>query len=361
MKSKFSKTLTSLFLIAALVFSGISYQGKEAKAATDQTSIFSVNDFNNLLDETPLTAGTPATHTFTVSSNGTISIIVYAPSKMAMTLKLTDASGKEIYNKTILSTDPYWYTANLEDTTVYYNGITWTRPSSGNYTLSLTFDQDTYFFAEALQGPAVQQTTPPSSPTQPPVKTPTPSLNAQSVTLTAGFSQTISTYNATGVTWSSSNGAVATVSNGKITGKKPGKATISAKTASGYTMTCSVTVKKNEYSVKKLGVKKVTYGKSGIDIYKVSYDKKGNLILKTRVLNNSNYKLKELRNVKIKIKDNNGKTFATYSAKKIKKVNLKAGKAKAYTFKIKKSKVKNKKANLPLISTSVSGRAYYIR
>lgn len=359
MKSKFSKTMTSLFLIAALVFSGISYQGKEAKAATDQTTLFSGNDFNNLMDETPLTAGTPATHTFNVTSNGTISIFIYTLDKMAMTLKLTNnASGKELYNKTILSTDPNWYSTESDGVTLFYNGITWTQPSSGSYTLSLTFDQDTYFMATAVQGPAVQT---PAPPTQPPVKTPTPSLNAQSVTLTAGFSQTISTYNATGVTWSSSNGSVATVNNGTITGKKPGKATISAKTASGYTMTCSVTVKKNEYSVKKLSVKKVTYGKSGIDIYKVSYDKKGNLILKTRVLNNSNYKLKELRNVKIKIKDNNGKTIATYSAKKIKKVNLKAGKAKAYTFKIKKSKVKNKKANLPLISTSVSGRAYYIR
>lgn len=360
MKSKFSKTMTSLLLIAALVFSGLSYQGKKAAAATDQTTIFSASDFSNLTDETPLAAGTPATHTFNVSSNGTISILVYTPNKIAMTLKITNASGKEIYNDTILSTDPYWYTTELsEGVTVYYNGITWKQPTSDSYTLSLTFDQDTYFMAAAVQGPAVQT---PAPPTQQPVKTPTPSLNAQSVTLTAGFSQTISAYNTNGaVTWSSGNASIATVSNGKITGKKPGKTTISAKTANGYTMTCSVTVKKNEYSVKKLSVKKVTYGKSGIDIYKVSYDKKGNLVLKTRVLNNSSYKLKELRNVKIKIKDNNGKLIGAYSAKKIKKVNLKAGKAKAYTFKIKKSKLKNKKANLPLLSTSVSGRAYYIR
>lgn len=352
MKSKFSKTMTSLFLIAALVFSGISYQGKEAKAATDQTRLFL---FGDLDAEVPQPAGEEVTHDFTVSSNGTIELFVYSLFQNTAKLKLVSATGTVVADEeiTIAEYDPYNY--------AYVKSFAWSYPAAGNYTISLTFAAETTYAILGLQGPAVPQPTPPTSPTQQPVKTPTPSLNAQSVTLTAGFSQTISTYNATGVTWSSSNSSVATVSNGKITGKKPGKATISAKTASGYTMTCSVTVKKNEYSVKKLGVKKVTYGKSGIDIYKVSYDKKGNLILKTRVLNNSNYKLKELRNVKIKIKDNNGKTIATYSAKKIKKVNLKAGKAKAYTFKIKKSKVKNKNANLPLITTSVSGRAYYIR
>lgn len=356
MKTRFTKTLTSLLLIAALAFSGISYQGKEAKAADNYTTLFTTDNLDN---DTPLLAGQTVTHNFNISSNGTVEIVVYTLAKTAMTLKVTSSAGTTLYDKTILSSDPNWYEyAYSQDISLYYNGITWTNPTSGSYTLSLTFEDDMYYMISAAQGPAVQT---PAPPTQRPVQTPTPSLNAQNVTLTAGFSQTISVYNTTGVTWSSSNNSVATVSNGKITGKKAGKATISAKTASGYTMTCNVTVRKNVYSVKKLGVKKVTYGKSGIDIYNVSYDKKGNLVIKTRVLNNTSYKLKELRNVKIKIKDNNGKAIGTYSAKKIKKVNLKAGKAKAYTFKIKKAKVKNKKANLPLIITSVSGKAYYIR
>ena len=44
------------------------------------------------------------------------------------------------------------------------------------------------------------------------------------------------------VTWTSSNPAVATVSNGTVTGVKVGSATITAKTANGKTATCAVTV-----------------------------------------------------------------------------------------------------------------------
>ena len=47
------------------------------------------------------------------------------------------------------------------------------------------------------------------------------------------------------VTWSSSNQKVATVNQkGRITGKKTGKAVITAQTAGGKKMTCKVTVKK---------------------------------------------------------------------------------------------------------------------
>lgn len=369
MKSRLSKIITSLILVAALAFSGISYQGKEAKAADNYTPLFSIDNWGET--DPILPKDEEVTQTFNVSSNGTIDLLVFTSSKATMNLKITSSTGTTICDETFLGSDPSW----LEDTTIvpgytmYCNGITWKNPTAGSYTMSLKFDDDMLLYsASAVQGPAVQ--TPTQKPTQAPTQTPTqaprptytPSLSAQNLTLTAGFSADISVrLTSEAITWSSSNNSVATVSNGKITGKKAGSATITAKTASGYTMTCRVNVIKNEYKLKKLSVKKVTYGKSGIDIYNISYDKKGNLVLKTRVLNNSSYKLKELRNVKIKIKDNNGKTIGTYSVKKIKKVNLKAGKAKAYTFKIKKSKLKNKKANLPLISTSVSGKAYYVR
>lgn len=46
------------------------------------------------------------------------------------------------------------------------------------------------------------------------------------------------------VKWSSSNSSVASVSKGKVTGKKPGKTVITAK-VSGKTLKCSVTVKYN--------------------------------------------------------------------------------------------------------------------
>ncbi|MDO4168161.1 MAG: Ig-like domain-containing protein [Eubacteriales bacterium] len=357
MKKSIQKTLTSLLLVAALCISGLCYQAETTKAATtNYTNLFTTD---NLDDEAPVAAGQTVNYNFKVSSNGTITLLVYTLPKTAMTLKITSATGVTLYDKTILSTDDGWYEYPIsESLSLFYNGITWKNPTAGTYTLSLTFEEDTYYMASAVQEPATQ------TPTQAPTPTAVPYLTASSATVTVGFSQTISVNNNSGaVTWKSSNSSVASVSNGKITGKKKGTATITAKTASGYTMNCKVTVKKNEYSVKKLAVSKVTYGKTGLDIYKVSYDKKGNLVIKARVLNNSSYKLQKIKNLKIKIKNNNGKVIGTYSAKNLKKVNLKAGKAKAYTFKIKKSKLKvKKKADLRLIANpSVSGKAYYIR
>lgn len=73
-------------------------------------------------------------------------------------------------------------------------------------------------------------------------------MNYTSLTLVEGNSFTLAatitpsnTTNKT-ITWSSSNTGVATVSGGKVTGKKAGTATITAKTSNGKTDTCKVTV-----------------------------------------------------------------------------------------------------------------------
>lgn len=69
-------------------------------------------------------------------------------------------------------------------------------------------------------------------------------LNRISLTLTVGKSKKLTVRNGRNVKWSSSNRAVAAVSkNGTVKAKKAGKATISAK-ASGRTLKCKVTVKK---------------------------------------------------------------------------------------------------------------------
>lgn len=70
-------------------------------------------------------------------------------------------------------------------------------------------------------------------------------LNKKTATVTVGSSITL-TASVSGksktITWSSSNKAIATVVNGKVTGKKAGTATITAK-ANGQTATCKITVK----------------------------------------------------------------------------------------------------------------------
>ena len=61
------------------------------------------------------------------------------------------------------------------------------------------------------------------------------------------------------VTWTSSSASVVTVANGKLTAKKTGTATITAKTANGKSATCKVTVKAAASSVK-LDKSSVTIG-----------------------------------------------------------------------------------------------------
>lgn len=80
------------------------------------------------------------------------------------------------------------------------------------------------------------------------------------------------------VTWSSSNKSVATVSkNGKITAKKAGTATITAKVG-GKKYKCKVTVSKKQYSreyVKNYYAKKIDYATS-MWVYDSSFDVKYN-------------------------------------------------------------------------------------
>ena len=67
-------------------------------------------------------------------------------------------------------------------------------------------------------------------------------INKSSVTITKGYSTTLKVSGASSVTWSSSNSKVAKVSKtGKVTAKKAGTATITAKTGS-QTLQCKVTV-----------------------------------------------------------------------------------------------------------------------
>lgn len=76
-------------------------------------------------------------------------------------------------------------------------------------------------------------------------------LKSKKITITAGDTKKL-TYTVTGqskkVTWKSSNAKVVSVNNsGKITAKKAGKATITAK-ANGKTAKCTVTVQKVNYA-----------------------------------------------------------------------------------------------------------------
>ena len=90
-------------------------------------------------------------------------------------------------------------------------------------------------------------------------------MDKSSATLTEGdeliLTATVNPDNATNknVTWTSSNGTVASVSNGKVTALKAGKATITVKTEDGgKTATCEVTVNAKVYPVTSITLDKTS-------------------------------------------------------------------------------------------------------
>ena len=77
-----------------------------------------------------------------------------------------------------------------------------------------------------------------------------PKLNETEITMKKGDTFKLKVTNAgKKVTWKSSNSAIVSVKNGKLTAKKKGKATITAKT-NGATLKCKITVESGSSSSK---------------------------------------------------------------------------------------------------------------
>ena len=118
----------------------------------------------------------------------------------------------------------YYAQYAINDNVDYFK---FTLSGSGTVTLSL----NSYFFGKALPAPASVK------------------LNRGTLGLGTGevygLLKTISPSNANqSATWTSSNTSVATVdSNGKVTGRKTGTATVTVRTSNGKTASCKVTVK----------------------------------------------------------------------------------------------------------------------
>lgn len=83
-----------------------------------------------------------------------------------------------------------------------------------------------------------------------------PIMSEKSITLQKGSSKTIKvkTANSDSIIWKSSNPSIASVNNGVVTAKKPGKATITA-TLGNYTCKCQVTVTKKSPTYKTMSQK----------------------------------------------------------------------------------------------------------
>ncbi len=328
MKTKVSKKISSLVLALAIAFTAVFASAVPAEAATDRATLVSEQD--------TASAGVAKAYTFEVPTEGVVNFDIAVPERVGFQTKVTKQTGETILDEYTSSTDSYWESSQG----VWLNGFYGTL-SAGSYTLELTFDSNTQYIVMVTQDKEVAK------------------INQEKATITVGFTKKLSVSGGKVSSWSSKNKKVATVDkNGKVTAKKAGKAVIVAKCTDGTELRCNVTVKANQYTARKITTSDVSYGDTAMSAYKVSFDKKGNLVIKARYVNRMSYKVSELRNIKITVKDANGKTVGTYKQSK-KKVSVSSGSTKDFTFTIKKSNLKKKKADLRGGEVSIDGTSYY--
>lgn len=149
----------------------------------------------------------------------------------------------------------------------------------------------------------------------------------------------------TGMKWNTSNKSVATVnSNGVVTGKKKGTATITCTLKNGKKYKCKITVKDNIYkgeTYSKLDVRDYTYGQVCLEPLKMYYSGK-KLKVECALLNNRVFKAKKFTWITLTVYDSNNKVIAK---NKFKNINLNIngyGKKKmTFTFPAKTVKKKN--------------------
>lgn len=339
MKNKFKK------IVAAVAALAVAFT---AVVATDVTTAQAAEaEYDTLYESSAMetaTAGVEQKYNFTVSKSGDLYFTLYVPSKVGYTITIYNSNGVALdFNGNpfyVSASDSNWldYTASV-GAYVYDDGPI--SLSNGDYTYGIKFDSDTqYLFTIDQEKESAK-------------------ISETKATITAGFTKKLSVTGATVKKWSSSKKTVATVDQkGKVTAKKAGKATISAKLDNGQTVKCVVTVKANKYTASKLTTSDVTYGNGAMSAYSASFDSNGNLVVKARFVNNDYYKVVALENIKIVVKNENGKLVGTYTAKK-KSVSVPSHSTKDLSFTIAKSSLKKKTADLRNSTITCSGTYVY--
>lgn len=311
----------------------------DAKAANYSAKASSYVDLVEEI-EVPVAAEEEKNFSYTISKAQYVGYEIDMVQPVEFDVVVTNSAGVEVASDTISATDSGWeYDSSVG---VYYNEFSCYHKAGGDYTVTLKFREDTTFsFWVFIQKQVA-------------------TINLKSANITAGFKRKLTVSGASGkVTWKTSNKNVAVVaSNGVVTAKKPGKCTITATTTDGQKLTCKVTVRSNVYQSTKATNANCVYGKYSGAAYKAYYNKNGDLVVKATVVNNYYYKVSQLRNVKIVAKNASGKVIGTYSLSK-KNVSIPVGTYKDFTFTIKKSKLKIKKADLRNSTVSFAGTCYY--
>ena len=267
-----------------------------------------------------------------------VGYLINTASPVDVDVVITNSVGTELASKTYLSTDSNWL---LDEDGTYCCPFVYYHKTGGTYNIKFKFKENTSFDFVAY------------------IDKPDAKINLTKATITAGFKRKLSVTGGKVKTWKTSDKNVAVVaSTGVVTAKKPGTCTITATTADGQKLTCKVTVRSNVYQSTKATNANCVYGKYSGAAYKAYYNKNGDLVIKATVVNNYYYKVSQLRNVKIIAKNASGKVIGTYSLGK-KNVSIPVGTYKDFTFTIKKSKLKIKKADLRNSTVSFAGTCYY--
>lgn len=306
----------------------------DAKAAN-----YSAKEFKAIAEDYDVQVVADEEKTYSYDVNGgaqEVGYLINTASPVDVDVVITNSVGTELASKTYLSTDSNWLPG--EDGT-YWCLFDYYHKTGGTYNIKFKFKENTSFNFVAYIDNA--------------------KINLTKATITAGFKRKLSVTGGKVKTWKTSNKNVAVVaSTGVVTAKKPGTCTITATTADGQKLTCKVTVRSNVYQSTKATNANCVYGKYSGAAYKAYYNKNGDLVIKATVVNNYYYKVSQLRNVRIVAKNASGKVIGTYSLSK-KNVSIPVGTYKDFTFTIKKSKLKIKKADLRNSTVSFDGTCYY--
>lgn len=337
MKNRFKKLVAAVAALA-VAFTAVAVTNvTTAKAADSKYESIYTSEGEYF------TANVEKKYAFTVDKSADIDILVMTATATDATLTLYNSAGNVVTtydnNPLTVSSTVWVYDDTLK--AYLYDDLYESLPA-GDYFYGVKFTGDNYCMVDIAKKAAAAK------------------INQTKATITVGYTQKLSVEGAKVTKWSSSKKDVATVdSKGKVTAKKTGKTTISAKLDNGQTVKCTVTVKANKYSASKPAVSDVVRGDCVMSAYSASFDSKGNLVIKARFVNNYYYKVTALNNIKITVKDSNGKVVGTYSAKK-KSTSIAPANTKDFSFTISKSSLKQKKADLRNATITCDGKYTYV-
>ena len=304
-------------------------------ASIPLSSSYAASGYVNIMHKiSTAAANTPINYNFNLSKKSNIYFVITESERVGVTIiikePIHDTPLETIY---LPSSNPKW---EYNQTSGIYKNTSNTQLDSGNYILELRFEQDVNFDLSMNQ---ISETA---------------KLNKTKTIITKGFTDTLKVNGGKIKSGSSSDSAVATVTNkGKITAKKNGTATIKVKLTNGKTLSCKVTVAGNKYSAKKIDVESTQFNTCAMKAYTASFDKKGNLVVKFKIVNNSYGQITKIPNFKIAVKNSNKKSIVNYKTASY-KITIPSYKDKSCTVTIPKSKLAMKQKQIDLRTSKIS-------